>query len=74
MAARSQPRLPGTLPPLPALRKAHREAVAREREAEKIIANYKDAMRAAREGLKRAQADRRATEDDLDASDEGRRP
>jgi multidrug resistance efflux pump len=55
-------------------RKNHRDAVAREREAETQIDNLRAAMREARAGLKLARAGRQAAEDDLDAIDEGRRP
>jgi len=70
----AQPRLPGTLPAPAAARKAHRAAVAREREAQTAVDNLKSAMRSAREALKLATKERQTAEDDLDAIDEGRRP
>jgi hypothetical protein len=69
-----QPRLPGTLPAPAVARKAHREAVGKVRQAEEQIANLRSAMKAARDGLRLAERQRRAAEDDLDAIDEGRRP
>jgi hypothetical protein len=70
----TQPKLPGTLPSPAIARKAHRDAVAKVREAEAHIENLKSAMRAARDARKLAEGQRRAAEDDLDAIDEGRRP
>jgi ribosome recycling factor len=70
----AQFRLAGTLPSPEEARRHHKVAVAKERAAEKIVANLKDAMREASAALKRAQAERRTTEEDLDAIEEGRRP
>lgn len=70
----AQARLPGTLPSPEEARRAHKEAVARERQAEKMIADFKDAMREARAGLAMARKARMVAEDDLDAIEAGRRP
>jgi len=69
-----QVRLAGTLPAPEEARRHHKLAVAKERQAEKIVANLKDALREANAALRRAQAERRTTEEDLDAIEEGRRP
>ena len=69
-----QPRLPGTLPTPAGARKAHKAAVAKEREAQQTVDNLKSAMKSARETLALAAKERRTAEDDLDAIDEGRRP
>lgn len=70
----TQPRLVGTLPAPAEARKNHKLAVARVRAAEEIVDNLKDAMREARAALRKADKERRAAEDDLDAIEEGRRP
>ena len=70
----AQIRLAGTLPAPEEARKHHKAAVAKERAAEKIVGNLKDALREANAALRRAQAERRGTEEDLDAIEEGRRP
>jgi predicted phage gp36 major capsid-like protein len=69
----AQIRLMGTLPAPEEARKNHKAAVARERAAEKIVANLKDALREANAALRKAAGERRTTEEDLDAI-EGRRP
>lgn len=70
----AQARLPATLPSAPLARKAHREAVNRVRDAEIMIANLRNNLRDARAELKKAEAARRAAEDDLEAIDQGTRP
>lgn len=70
----AQARLPGTLPSPEEARKRHKEAVGREREAERMVSDLKDAMKEARAAITMARKARQAAEDDLDAIEAGRRP
>lgn len=64
-----QRRIPGTIPPLAKARKAHREAIAAERDAEDQLEAQKETGKELRELLKLAKKKRRAAEDDLTAAE-----
>ncbi len=64
-----QSRLPGTLPSLAKARKAHREAIATERDLEDQLEAHKETAKEIREAYKLAKKKRRAAEDDLAAAE-----
>jgi hypothetical protein len=64
-----QRRIPGTVPALQKARKAHREAIAAERELEDQLDAHKETAKEIREAFKLAKKKRRAAEDDLAASE-----
>lgn len=64
-----QSRIPGTIPKLSVSRKAHREAIAAERELEDQLEAHKETATEIREALKLAKKKRRAAEDDLAAAE-----
>jgi len=65
----SQQRLDGTLPAPPLARKNHKLAVAKEREAQKVVDRLALALKEAKAILKSAAEERRRTEDDLEAAE-----